>query len=289
METITNIASTATTTVSNLIYGDQTKNNETAGKEPVSGQEGKGTATEPFDKGNAATPLDTTADRKTFLDYGNNETAGKEPISGEQGKGTATAPFDQGNSAKATDASSGPDGFLKLNPTLDGPAHDADAPKIHTNSKDTTYTGMPIVPLNPDVATSGLDTKSSGTTEKTGVTDKLWKETALDDISRSGAPGAGPTAPDSTTVTKAPIAHENVAIKESKVHIEPSLDGSISPKTTGAPAGAGVGESNRIVGEKPTHKSEPAISSSPSDEKSGKMSDLKNKLKDKLHIGHKDK
>lgn len=53
METISNIASTATTTVSNLIYGDQTKNNETAGQEPISGEEGKGTATEPFDKGNA--------------------------------------------------------------------------------------------------------------------------------------------------------------------------------------------------------------------------------------------
>lgn len=53
METISNIASTATTTVSNLIYGDQTKKNETAGKEPVSGLEGKGTATEPYDQGNA--------------------------------------------------------------------------------------------------------------------------------------------------------------------------------------------------------------------------------------------
>lgn len=53
METIGNIASTATATVSNLIYGDQTKNNETGGKEPISGEEGKGTATEPFDKGNA--------------------------------------------------------------------------------------------------------------------------------------------------------------------------------------------------------------------------------------------
>ena len=68
METISNIASTATTTVSNLIYGDQTKNNEAASKETV--------------------PGDQTM---------NNETASKEPVSGEQGKGTATEPFDQGN------------------------------------------------------------------------------------------------------------------------------------------------------------------------------------------------
>jgi hypothetical protein len=50
METITNIASTATTTVSNLIYG---KENETSGKEPVSGQTGKGTVDEPYDQGNS--------------------------------------------------------------------------------------------------------------------------------------------------------------------------------------------------------------------------------------------
>ena len=56
METISNIASTATSTVSNLIYGNQdaaTKTNETAGKEPVSGQTGKGTVDEPYDQGNS--------------------------------------------------------------------------------------------------------------------------------------------------------------------------------------------------------------------------------------------
>jgi hypothetical protein len=58
METITNAASTVTSTVSNLIYGAPAKDtetayNETAGKEPLSGEQGKGTATEPFDKGNA--------------------------------------------------------------------------------------------------------------------------------------------------------------------------------------------------------------------------------------------
>ena len=56
METISNIASTATTTVSNLIYSNQdaaTKTNETAGKEPVSGLTGKGTVNDPYDQGNS--------------------------------------------------------------------------------------------------------------------------------------------------------------------------------------------------------------------------------------------
>ena len=56
METISNLASTVTSTASNLIYGNQdtaTKTNETAGKEPVSGQTGKGTVDEPYDQGNS--------------------------------------------------------------------------------------------------------------------------------------------------------------------------------------------------------------------------------------------
>lgn len=52
METISNIASTAAGTVSSLVYGDTTKNNETAGKEPVSGKQGAGSATDPYDAGN---------------------------------------------------------------------------------------------------------------------------------------------------------------------------------------------------------------------------------------------
>jgi hypothetical protein len=58
METITNAATTVTTTVSNLIYGQPAKENETAhnetgGAEPLSGAQGKGTVNEPFDQGNA--------------------------------------------------------------------------------------------------------------------------------------------------------------------------------------------------------------------------------------------
>jgi hypothetical protein len=58
METITNAATSVTTTVSNLIYGQPTKeneaaHNETGGSEPLSGAQGKGTVDEPFDQGNA--------------------------------------------------------------------------------------------------------------------------------------------------------------------------------------------------------------------------------------------
>jgi hypothetical protein len=50
METISNVAAAA----SKAIWGEQTatQQNETAGQEPISGQQGKGTANEPFDQGN---------------------------------------------------------------------------------------------------------------------------------------------------------------------------------------------------------------------------------------------
>jgi len=54
METITNAATSVVNTASGYIYG--TNNTATEpGKEPVSGQSGKGTADEPFDKGNEET------------------------------------------------------------------------------------------------------------------------------------------------------------------------------------------------------------------------------------------
>lgn len=57
METITNAASTVTSTVSSLIYGQPAKENETGGKEPLSGEQGKGTVSEPFDQGNSGTRI----------------------------------------------------------------------------------------------------------------------------------------------------------------------------------------------------------------------------------------
>lgn len=52
-----------------------------SGVEPVSGLQGKGTATEPYDQGNADDPV----------------LSGEEPPSGVQGEGTTTDPYDGGN------------------------------------------------------------------------------------------------------------------------------------------------------------------------------------------------
>lgn len=58
METISNVVSTVSGTVTKAIYGEQPANaSETAGNEPVSGEQGKGTATDPYDRGNSGTFL----------------------------------------------------------------------------------------------------------------------------------------------------------------------------------------------------------------------------------------
>jgi hypothetical protein len=51
METISNVATAA----SKAIWGEQTatQQNETGGKEPISGETGKGTPNEPYDQGNS--------------------------------------------------------------------------------------------------------------------------------------------------------------------------------------------------------------------------------------------
>lgn len=69
METISNAATAVTSTVSGLIYGQpkdaETATNETGGKEPLSGTQGKGTVNEPFDQGNAENPVDTSSSTNT--------------------------------------------------------------------------------------------------------------------------------------------------------------------------------------------------------------------------------
>lgn len=218
---------------------------------------------------------------------------------------------------------------------------------------------MPIVPLNPDSATSNTGPTSSATTttttaitDKAGVTDKLWKDTPLDDISRSGAPGAGPTGPtdvtpavpDSTTTTtsadpaiktSAPDsvtassgvysgseskASEAGAVTDIKIETDKESEKRDTPEwtSTGVPSdksnyeaaaarqdAAAPAESKGTLTHKAGHilgsadgvagLTEPAVgrksestelaSSASNEEKGSKMSHLKEKMKNKLHIG----
>jgi len=55
METVTNVAGTVSTTISNAIWGTGSNPNTESGTEPINGQQGKGNVNEPFDKGNEET------------------------------------------------------------------------------------------------------------------------------------------------------------------------------------------------------------------------------------------
>ncbi|KAF2822276.1 hypothetical protein CC86DRAFT_385962 [Ophiobolus disseminans] len=331
METITNAASSVVTTASNLIYGQPAKDteattttagNETAGKEPISGQQGKGTVNEPFDQGNAAleNPVDTTSKTNTISDSSKDTTST-----------TGNTSYKQ-------------DDFLKLSPTLGKPATTESSTGTSTGT--TGETSIPIVPLNPDVATSGTGktdittSSATGITDKAGVTDKVWKPTSLDDVEPAGAPGAGPSAPEYTPATpdlSSSTSHKasEPAVKDvakdttHTTHTEPShsspgptkesVGGDIDAILESTPkskhtvddsqaddphskmAGKTVrqteashhgesGNSKSLASEKAGASHTSADATSPTgEEKSGKMSQLKDKLKDKLHIGSKDK
>jgi hypothetical protein len=274
------------------------------------------------------------------------------------------------------DKSTGSEPFLKLDPDTkpmtDSPAGGPTGgdPKIYSDTPDATYTGMKIVPLNPDAKTSNTGatpastttetTGTTGITDKAGVSDQVWKDTPIDDISRSGAPGSGPkgpahvtpAAPDSTATTSTTTADS--AIKTSapdtvtassdkyarsssltnptdslrdtpewtSTGVSPSggehldaakkaeaatktTDPSSSTTTTGdSKTGTWMQKTRNVMGgadgvagiaeDKTARKSEsgksPELSTTTSnDEKSGKMSHLKEKMKNKLHIGSKDK
>ena len=321
METITNAASTVTSTVSSLIYGQPAKENETGGKEPLSGEQGKGTVSEPFDQGNSENPVNTASSTNTAA-------------------------------LTSSDPSNKDDEFLKLNPTM-GQSTTGDS-STRTKTGTTGHTSIPIVPLNPDVATSssgqGNTTASTGIADKAGVSDKVWKPTDIDEVKPSGAPGAGPDAPDykvatpdlsSTTSNKltehsdsviaakdsdAPKKQPGVEMSHSdSAHVQPSVGGpieeilnkGISSKDEHTVPESEANDPHSKMNDKTTRSTEPhktdvgkveshpaessgraSESSKPSepasptagDEKSEKkMSQLKDKLKNKLHIGSKDK
>jgi hypothetical protein len=220
---------------------------------------------------------------------------------------------------------------------------------------------MPITSLTPDNAVLSNNPTSSAT-GTTAITDKVWKETPLDDISRSGAPGAGPTPPSHVTpatpglaadTTTSPDAAANTTTSSSDAAVKTSAPDSVTassglysgsePQRSEADAGLNKTEAEKesekrdtptwtdtgvtsdsskyeedVVKQNAASSKEPkstliekaghVLSSSDGmagvaenetgrksssadshEEKGGKMSHLKEKMKNKLHIGSKDK
>ena len=206
-----------------------------------------------------ATPSTTTENKATFLDYGNSEAAGREPLSGKPGSDRKRSPVGRlicrrllliaHEATAAQSSSTSNDDFLKLNPTLDGPRVDSKSPSsgeptIYTSRDNATYTGMPIVPLNPVVATSG-PTTSSGAGTTAASPDPAIKTAPPDSVTAaSNTYGSDPTkgiaTKESTQNTAAqPTPHRDGTPAWTDTGV-PSKVGPSSTSDAGAPKGMGA-------------------------------------------------
>ncbi|KAF1359659.1 hypothetical protein EJ07DRAFT_178112 [Lizonia empirigonia] len=312
METISNIVSTATSTVSNVIYGQpETKTNETGGKEPVSGQMGKGTIDEPYDQGNSESALDRNTTSTASTDI--------EPSRVVEPTGSTQKPEDL---IKAYNNEAGDSTFSNT-----GPGSTATGITDKAGVTDKVWKPTDVDAVNPSVADPnaapehgvGLESTSSPSTGK----DTLWrgvdayKDTSstgpTSEESTSGGPkGAIDPEPkhysigDLTTGTETPPKSvdnttSNSASKTSDSAVSPPDLSTTSPGTkpnysadTHQPSGLASekaghgGPQSAQSGATPANHSSSISPSGDDDEKSGKLSGLKDKLKTKLHIGSKD-
>ncbi|KAH6625441.1 hypothetical protein C7974DRAFT_396096 [Boeremia exigua] len=295
METISNIASTATTTVSNLIYGspDAAKTNETAGKEPVSGVTGKGTADEPYDQGNSESALEknTTAGTSTTVEPTGSTQSPEDLLKAyknEAGTSTSTT-AGTSNTVEPTSSTQKPEDLIK--------AYKSEATGVDVVKPSGTD---PVVPATGFGAQDSID--SSGK-------DTLWRGVDAYKDTSSTEPATTaikPLAGESTTSgPKGAVDPEpkNYSIGDLTTGKEtpPKPVGETSAATATATTTTATESDSKtgIVGERAGHggpataieedkKSSSVSPTRDDDEKSGKMDKLKDKLKTKLHIGSKD-
>ncbi|KAJ4366681.1 hypothetical protein N0V95_000008 [Ascochyta clinopodiicola] len=359
METISNIVNTATTTVSNAIYGapseETTKHNETAGQEPVSGQTGKGTVNDPYDQGNSESALDknTTSTTGTGIEPSreiepsgsiqkpedlikayNNEAGDVTTTSITTGSGsTATGITDKAGvtdklwkpsdvdavKPSVADPTAAPETGVGLHGSTDSSATGKDTLWRGVDAyKDTstgpTSTGSTITGSEPTHGASGESTRGG----PKGAVDAEPKTYSIGDLT-SGKETPPKSVGDDTTSSANPASHTTSKTGDAAVS-PPDLSttspgskpdysadthqpshssgmwthkvGDVLNKADGVAGlvgGHGGPESKQPAAAAPErHSSSISPSGGDDDEKSGKLSGLKDKLKNKLHIGHKD-
>ncbi|KAJ4993233.1 hypothetical protein SVAN01_01208 [Stagonosporopsis vannaccii] len=355
METISNIASTATSTVSNLIYGNQdpaTKTNETAGKEPVSGQIGKGTVDEPYDQGNSESALEKNATSTTgsssvteptgsiqkpedLIDAYNKE-------AGAATTGTTSTATGITDKAGVTDQVWKPTDVDAVKPSVTDPAAAPETGVGAQGSTDSAATGKDTLwrgvdayknTSSPDPSTTNTSAAKpvsgeSSTEGPKGVVDAEPKNYSIGDLTTGKETPAKPVGESTSTDTtsqsdpktgESAISPPDLSTTSPGDKPEYSADthepshnsgstwthkvGNILNKADGvaglvgeraghggpATAQTGAHEEKKSTSISPSEEKKSSISpSGDEDEKSGKMDKLKDKLKTKLHIGHKD-
>lgn len=284
METITNVASTITTTASKAIWGDQpanqtTQGNETAGKEPISGQQGKGTADDPYDQGNVATPGVADENKGTIGNY----------------RATETTLTD--NTVKADI----PKSLEHTTPPT--PLADDNKTGVTLKPEPGEKTG---VTLKTDASTD--PTSSTDLTDKKDPNDKTLEELTKnkDPNDHSGEPmKMHDGTPGEVAATQEERRTSKVGNPGGQEHgKEPKGTGEQYVKSTGLAAdggnfdatkpGAGK-EADRLLEEKGVKKADASANDTTTKTTSHDSSEDKekvrtiDKIKNKLHIGHRDK
>jgi len=264
METITNAASAVVGTASNLIYGQPAKENETP----------------------------TTA-------------TGGEPVSGEQGKGTATEPFDQGNKETSGNTSYKQDDFLKQDPAI------ATSSSTTTGDSDKAWKPTALDEVKPEGAPGAGPAAPSNVTPATGDVSSSTSDKKVDEPTTKDTTDSTPA--EKKEESKAPAADEPPKQHSVGNNIDKILDSQPKSKHTVDDAEASdphskmTGKTVRQTdasqhGESANTKSladdkTPSKQASHGSGQTGESGEgaektklsTKEKLKQKLHIGHKDK
>lgn len=316
METITNVVTIA----SKAIWGEQNPHmatgNETAGQEPVAGLQGKGTATEPYDQGNAPDPI-TPAGKANVTN--STSTSTTDPT-------ISSKPHSTSNPAPSMSNPTSPEA-----PTNPSNAAAGGGPNPLENTEGTGVTGassQKYAPVGGDVVPSS-SSDNPGAAPASGATpsqkqqgadrpqdapsDPSSKEDDADAILKkrdpndhSGEPMHMHDGNEKLPATQAERRESKVGNPGGQEHGRdgPKGTGEEWVKTTGLHAdggnfdatkpGAGR-EADRLLEEKGIHKDAKGAMDNPESASTGSENGHKDKvsklgkLKDKLHIGHKDK
>ncbi|KAF2502249.1 hypothetical protein BU16DRAFT_521016 [Lophium mytilinum] len=337
MEAISNVTSAA----SKLIWGEgeqaqeRTATNETGGSEPVSGEQGKGTVSEPFDKGNEENPISGEPTPSTST---SNPTSGPDSTSAT----TSEIPIRAHETSKTGDLSTpstststttpGPNPTSAAAGGVPHPEHETSKTGVVGSmgsdpkgsdvrpSESTAHTGPPEAGAAPTQKQQGAANptdepeKGESKSKSTLNIDDIDGEEALkkkDPNDHSGEPmhmhGGDGAGSEEKKATKAEERRESKAGQAGGQELgkEEHGTGEQWVKTSGLHAeggdfdatkpGAGR-EADRLMEQKGIHKTKPgevakddASTASPTPSSSKEKVSVADKIKNKLHIGHKDK
>ncbi|KAF2817713.1 uncharacterized protein BDZ99DRAFT_457448 [Mytilinidion resinicola] len=334
METVNNVASAA----SKLIWGEgeqaqeRTTTNETGGLEPLSGEQGKGTVSEPFDKGNSENPISgeriSAASPSPGFGQTSTTTGGISHPENETSKtGDVSAP-----STSTSTSNPGPNPTSAAAGGVPHPEHETSKTGV-VGSMGSDPKGSDVRPTESAAHTGAPPESGAAPTQKqqgaanptdepekgesksksTMNVDDIDGEEALkkkDPNDHSGEPmhmHGGDGGSEEKKKTKLEERRESKAGQEGGQELgkEEHGTGEQWVKSTGLAAeggdfdatkpGAGR-EADRLLEQKGIHKSKPdetakddTSTASPTPSGTKEKVSLADKVKNKLHIGHKDK